>query len=332
MEPSLRHSVCHRSPSRISWPSATEPVSKDLASASADYLAHLSVERGLSTNTLQAYARDLGRYVEWCAAHGLLCVAEVSLTELADFTADLTLGDDAHRPLGAPSVARTVVAIRGFYRFCTLEGWTPDDPTRSWKPPAIARRLPKALTYDEIERLIAAAGDQPEPRGMRDLALVEFLYGTGARIDEVVGLDVDDLDLVEKVVLVRGKGDRQRLLPVGGPALVAVSAYLQSGRPNVSKGTTPAVFLNLRGGRLSRQSAWAAVSQAAQRSEIGHAVSPHTLRHSFATHLVERGADVRAVQELLGHASVTTTQIYTKVTVDSLREVYVTAHPRALQA
>lgn len=306
------------------------PTIPDIPGARTTYLAHLSVERGLSAHTVAAYARDLQRYVDWCGQQGLVELAEISPRHLADFITALVTGDEAHPPLSSASVARVVVAVRGFHRFCAEEGWTQFDPASNWKPPTIPRRLPKALTYTEVEGLIAAAADQSNPRGVRDQALIEFLYGTGTRIDEAIRLDLDELDLTEHTVIVRGKGDRQRLLPLGGAAVAALTAYLETGRLELSRGKTPAVFLNLRGDRLSRQSAWAVVANAAQGAQIDRPVSPHTLRHSFATHLVERGADVRVVQELLGHASVTTTQIYTKVTVEALREVYVTTHPRAL--
>jgi integrase/recombinase XerD len=209
------------------------------------------------------------------------------------------------------------------------------------KPPAPGRRLPKALPYDQVLRLLEAAGGgsgdpaagvDGGPRGLRDRALLEMLYSTGARISETVGLDVDDLDLGERSVVLRGKGGKQRLVPIGRPALAAVDAYLVRGRPVLAargKGNAGALFLNARGARLSRQSAWQVLHTAAERAGIAAAVSPHTLRHSFATHLLDGGADVRVVQELLGHASVTTTQIYTLVTVNTLREVWATAHPRA---
>ena len=221
-----------------------------------------------------------------------------------------------------------MVAVRGFHRFCAEEGLTTDDPARSWRPPAVSPRLPKALTYDSVVALMAAAGAQDPPLGPRDAALCEFLYGTGARITEACGLDIDDVDLTECTVLLRGKGAKERRLPLGSHAAAAIDAYLVRGRPGLVSRSTPALFLNTRGQRLSRQSAWAALSSAADRAGVS-AVSPHALRHSFATHLLEGGADVRVVQELLGHASVTTTQVYTKVTVDTLREVYASSHPRA---
>lgn len=252
----------------------------------------------------------------------------MTAADLADFTVDLARGGGGRSPLAASSVARTVIAVRGFHRFCVVEGITSVDPTRSWKPPTTPRRLPKAIPYDRVVALIEAAGMAEPPVGLRDTALLEVLYGVGARISEACGLDVDDVDLDERVVLLRGKGSRERRLPLGAHAADAVSAYLVRGRPALMTRSTPALFINARGGRLSRQSAWEVIAKAADRAGCA-GVSPHTLRHSFATHLLEGGADVRVVQELLGHASVTTTQIYTRVTVDTLREVYATSHPRA---
>lgn len=279
-----------------------------------------------------AYRRDLDRYRGWCAAKGISALDDITPAHLQDFAAALATGHDGGRALATSSLARTIVAVRGFHSFCLAEGMTTLDPTRQWHPPRAPRRLPKALGYDQVSGLLAAAGLGEGPTMLRDVALVEFLYGTGARIDEACGMDRDDLDLTERAVLLRGKGGRERLVPLGSAALEALDAYLVRGRPAFVRTSTPAVFLNTRGRRLSRQSAWAVVSTAAERAGISQPVSPHTLRHSFATHLVERGADVRVVQELLGHASVTTTQIYTRVTVDTLREVYAAAHPRARES
>ena len=231
--------------------------------------------------------------------------------------------------LASASAARAVSAVRGLHRFAAREGLVAVDVAAEVKPPAPPKRLPKALDVDQVLRLLSVADDTP--LGLRDRALLEFLYGTGARISEAVGAAIDDLDLAaEPAAVLHGKGGRTRLVPVGGYAKAALEAYLVRGRPAlIAKGKgTPAVFLNARGGRLSRQSAWTILHRAADAAGIP-AVSPHTLRHSYATHLLDGGADVRVVQELLGHASVTTTQVYTLVTVDRLREVYATAHPRA---
>jgi integrase/recombinase XerD len=245
-------------------------------------------------------------------------------------------GDPEHPPLSSTSAARTVVAVRGFHRFAVADGLTDLDPASGVKPPTPAKRLPKALPLSDVEAILEAAGAPGTTLALRDRALLEVLYGTGARISEAVGLDVDDLAAVDPeatdaTVLLRGKGGKERLVPIGSYAREAVAAYLVRGRPELaSTGKSgPALFLNARGGRLSRQSAWTVLVKAADRAGVTRDVSPHTLRHSFATHLLDGGADVRVVQELLGHASVTTTQVYTLVTVDNLREVFATAHPRA---
>jgi integrase/recombinase XerD len=236
--------------------------------------------------------------------------------------------------LSAASAARAVSAVRGLHRFAAREGMVATDVAREVRPPAPPRRLPKALDVDQVARLLAVPDDAP--LGLRDKALLEFLYGTGARISEAVGAAVDDLDLGDdSSVTLHGKGGRTRIVPVGRYARAALDAYLVRARPAlaVAGRGMPAIFLNARGGPLSRQSAWTILHRAASAAGLPtdgpHAVSPHTLRHSYATHLLDGGADVRVVQELLGHASVTTTQVYTLVTVDRLREVYATAHPRA---
>jgi integrase/recombinase XerD len=310
------------------------------------YLDHLAVERGAARNTLGAYRRDLDRYRNFLTGRGITGLDKASESDVAEFTMALRAGGTTHPPLAASSVARALIAVRGLHRFAAAEGITTTDVAHAVKPPAAGRRLPKALPYDQVLKLLEAAGggpmdaDNPDasvatdggPRGLRDRALLELLYSTGARISEMVGLDVDDLDTDERAVVLHGKGGKQRMVPIGRPALAAVDAYLVRGRPVLAasgKGSAGALFLNARGGRLSRQTAWQVLQTAAERAGIGAAVSPHTLRHSFATHLLDGGADVRVVQELLGHASVTTTQIYTLVTVNTLREVWATAHPRA---
>jgi integrase/recombinase XerD len=298
--------------------------------ALTSYLDHLAVERGTSRNTLDGYARDLRRYTGHLSAAGVDGLDEVTERHVSAFLATLREGTDEHPPLAASSAARALVAVRGLHKFAVREGLVDIDPAREVRPPAPPRRLPKALPVDDVLRLLdTARGDGAGP--LRDRALLELLYSTGARISEAIGLDLDDVDAKERTVLLDGKGGKQRLVPIGRPALAALDAYLVRARPGLAmhgRGT-PAVFLNVRGGRLSRQSAWQALKVAAERANISASVSPHTLRHSFATHLLEGGADVRVVQELLGHASVTTTQIYTLVTVNTLREVYATAHPRA---
>lgn len=265
-------------------------------------------------------------------ARGIDDVSAVKPGDVAEFLMQLREGDVDHPPLGAGSAARTIVAVRGFHKFVVREGLADADPAGAVKPPAPPKRLPKALSLADVEKILEAAGAPGTTLALRDRALLEVLYGTGARISEAVGLDVDDLDLEQGTVLLKGKGGKQRVVPVGSYARAAVDAYLVRGRPELAAvgGSGGAMFLNSRGGRLSRQSAWAVLNKAVEGAGVTAEVSPHTLRHSFATHLLDGGADVRVVQELLGHASVTTTQIYTLVTVDKLREVYATAHPRAL--
>ncbi|WP_078286100.1 site-specific tyrosine recombinase XerD [Mycobacteroides chelonae] len=300
------------------------------------YLDHLDVERGVAANTLSSYRRDLRRYQQHLADRKIDRLADVSEPDVSDFVVTLRRGDPEHGvpELSASSAARALIAVRGLHRFAAIEGLVPTDVARAVKPPTPNRRLPKSLTVDQVEALLAAAGGAATdgPLDLRNRALLELLYSTGARISEAVGLDVDDVDVQARSALLWGKGGKQRLVPVGRPAVEALQAYLVRGRPDLARrgrGGVPALFLNSRGGRLSRQSAWQVLADAAERAKISAAVSPHTLRHSFATHLLEGGADVRFVQELLGHASVTTTQIYTLVTVSSLREVWAGAHPRA---
>jgi integrase/recombinase XerD len=299
----------------------------------ATYLDHLTVERGVARNTAVSYRRDLDRYATWCAARGIRRLDSVSEDDVADFLAALRTGDAAHPALSASSAARTLVAVRGLHRFALREGMSTTDPAHQVRPPQSPRRLPKAIPLADVEALLEAAAGDGDVAGLRDRALLELLYGSGARISEAVGLDVDDLDLGRGAVLLRGKGGKERIVPLGSYAAAALEAYLVRARPALVQAGrgSHALFLNRRGGRLSRQSAWAILRAAAQRAGLqADHLSPHTLRHSFATHLLDGGADVRVVQELLGHASVTTTQVYTLVTVDKLREVYAAAHPRAL--
>jgi tyrosine recombinase XerD len=295
------------------------------------YLDHLAVERGLAANTLVSYRRDLRRYVEHLAIAGLRGLDEVSESTVSEFLARLREGGDGHAPLSSSSAARAVVAVRGLHRFAVREGLTGADPASSVRPPSPPRRLPRAIPLEDVERLLDAAGSADGPRGLRDRALLELLYGTGARISEAVGLTVDDVEVGGSTVILRGKGGRERIVPLGRYAAQALDGYLVRARPALAAGGrgTPRLFLNARGGPLTRQSAWAILRAAAGRAGLTGRISPHTLRHSFATHLLDGGADVRVVQELLGHASVTTTQMYTLVTVQHLREVYATAHPRA---
>lgn len=308
--------------------------------AMTDYLQHMGVERGLAANTLAAYRRDLARYARHLAQAGRQRPEDITRRDVTAFVQALADGSDGGSPLGVRSAARTVVAVRGLHKFWALEGVTAADPASDVHPPMPGKRLPKAITVDEVTRILEAAGTDTAT-GLRDRALLEFLYSTGARISEAVGLDVDDVALQgddahdaggPAIVRLFGKGSKERLVPLGSFGARALDAYLVRGRPLLAaKGKgTPALFLNARGGRISRQSAWTILKAAAEKANITKDVSPHTLRHSFATHLLEGGADVRVVQELLGHASVTTTQVYTLVTADTLREIYAAAHPRAL--
>jgi len=299
--------------------------------AVAAYLDHLTVERGAAANTIASYRRDLRRYQEFLEGQGLTDLADVREDTVREFLVALRRGDPAAEvaPLADSSVARTLIAARGFHKFAAAEGLVSDDVAHAVRPPKAPRRLPKSLPVDDVLAILDAAGTSDGPRALRDRALLELLYSCGARISEVTSLDVDDIDVEHRAVVLRGKGGKERIVPVGRPALAAVDAYLVRGRPALVKKGTPALFLNIRGGRLSRQSAWQVLVDAADRAGITKDVSPHTLRHSFATHLLDGGADVRVVQELLGHSSVTTTQVYTLVTVTTMREVYATAHPRA---
>ena len=289
------------------------------------YIRHLTIERGVAKNTVAAYRRDLVRYLEYLESKGISNIDQISELTVIGFAEQLvSIGG-----LAPTSVARILAAIRGLHKYWLLENLTNKDPSAEVKPPKAPRRLPKALTVSQVESLLNAVS-VADPIGVRDRAILELLYATGARITEIVSLDLDDL--VDPTLLrVLGKGSKERLVPVGRYAQAALQAYLVRTRPLLAlngKGT-PALFLNQRGGRLSRQSAWQIIHDASELAKLPGEISPHTLRHSFATHLLEGGADVRVVQELLGHSSVTTTQIYTMVTVDALREIYATAHPRA---
>ena len=296
-----------------------------------DYLRHLVVERGLSDNTVQAYRRDLLRYQEYLGSRGIGSLAEVARVDVEEFRRHLD-----HIGLAPASVTRCVVAVRNLHRFAVGSGQLQADVTAGMSPGTRSRRLPKALSMDQVESLLAAP-DTSTVEGLRDAALLELLYGTGARVSEVCALDVDDirpvLDDPDLGLRLIGKGDKERIVPLGSYAAKAVDAWLIRGRPawaEIGNGEH-ALLLNTRGRRLSRQSAWAVIRRAGEAAglDVEH-LSPHSLRHSYATHLLDGGADVRVVQELLGHSSVTTTQIYTLVTADHLREVYRSSHPRAV--
>ena len=333
-------------PSALSQlPGGHPPSPPGLSRLVESYLDHLVVERGVSGHTAAAYRRDLRRYVDYLSERGITEPDRVTTALINDYAMRLREGVPAsageawaERPLSAASVARAVVAVRSLHKFAVAEGVVSDDPAAAVAPPRPPRRLPKALSLEQVQAMLDVPATDTE-LGLRDAALLELLYGTGLRISEAVGLDVDDVSRLARVpagdpapgLRVLGKGRKERIVPVGSYARAALEAYLVRARPALARRSTgnPALFLNARGGRLSRQSAWLMLQTVAARAGITVEVSPHTLRHSFATHLLDGGADVRVVQELLGHASVTTTQIYTLVTVDHLREVYLTAHPRA---
>ena len=297
--------------------------SSEIQRSITEYLNHLVVERALSANTVSAYRRDLGKFMEF-----------ILLNSSEDFSEDLLSKFVAwlrgNGQLSESSISRAVVTVRNFSAFRAKElGLI--DPIRNFAPPKIQQRLPKALSYESILELIGNVGRDANPMALRDAALIELMYGTGSRITEVLDLKVGDLDINDDALMVRltGKGNKQRVVPVGSYARASVDAYVARLRPTLLKAKrSDFLFLNSRGSRLSRQSAWKIISEAAERLKI-EGVSPHSLRHSFATHLLDGGADIRVVQELLGHSSVTTTQIYTLVTIDRLRENYSSAHPRA---
>lgn len=295
------------------------------------YLDHLVVERGLSPNTLEAYRRDLRRYVAFCAKRDLSSPGVIDEATVRSFLASISASTygDGDRPYRATTVARTLSSVRSFHRFLSREGVTEQDPAAAVAQPKLPRSLPRPLSVEEV-RLLLDSPDQGTPDGLRDRAILEILYGAGLRISELVGLDVDDLNLEDGSVRVVGKGGKEREVPLGMFGRDAASAYLTRSRPALaSQASRGALFLNRRGGRITRQSCARLLGGYVRRAGIDRRVTLHTLRHSFATHLLEGGADVRVVQELLGHASVATTQIYTLVTKEHLREVYYTSHPRA---
>ncbi len=289
------------------------------------YIRHLTIERGVAKNTIGAYRRDLRRYLGFLASREIHGIEQITENVVQDFAEQLVTVDD----LAPSSVARVLAGVRGLHKYWLFENLTNLDPSARVKPPKAPRKLPKALSVSQVEDLLNTVAGE-DPISLRDRAILELLYATGARVTEIVTLDLDDLvDPTQLRVL--GKGSKERIVPVGRYAQKALENYLVRTRPQLAalgKGTS-ALFLNQRGGRLSRQSAWQVIHDASEAAKLPGEISPHTLRHSFATHLLEGGADVRVVQELLGHSSVSTTQIYTLVTVDALREVYATAHPRA---
>ncbi|MBB5632100.1 integrase/recombinase XerD [Cryobacterium mesophilum] len=293
----------------------------------------MTIERGLSHNTIQAYRRDLDAYVDHLAGAGVTSPDAITAADVTAFVHELR--DRGEESLATSSTARMLSSVRGFHRFLLEEGLVAADVAADARPPKLASRLPKAISIDQMAALLATT-DGDDEKSLRDKALLELLYATGARISEAVDLNVDDIinsagEGAADVVRLFGKGGKQRLVPLGSFARAALDAYLVRSRPLLSArgASTPALFLGVRGSRLSRQNAWLIIRARAEQAKIGVDVSPHTFRHSFATHLLEGGADVRVVQELLGHSSVATTQIYTLVTADTLRDMYTQAHPRA---
>jgi integrase/recombinase XerD len=305
-------------------------VRDDVSSQIERFLDHLTVERGLSRHTIAAYRRDLARYAEFLGrrrVHDATVVTTRNVTAHIAGVSSSTHGDGV--PYRATSVVRALSSIRAFHRFLMREGEADVDPTAGVIRPRLPQRLPRPLSVDEVGRILA----QPRgstAQGIRDRAVLETLYGAGLRVSELVGLDVDDVDLDEGRVRVLGKGSKERDVPLGRYGRDAIAAYLTRVRPEIATARSrSALFLNLRGGRLTRQGCTGILERHAAAAKIRTRVSPHTLRHSFATHLLEGGADVRVVQELLGHASVATTQVYTLVSKEHLRQVYFSSHPRA---
>jgi integrase/recombinase XerD len=309
------------------------------------YLRHVTIERGLSDNTLAAYRRDLAAYLDFLDSLEINTPAAITAAVVSSYSQQL--GTRAEGALAASSKARMLSSVRSLHRFLLDEGDVESDVAAETKPPKLPSRLPKAITIEQMSAVLAAT-DGDDLQLLRDKALLELLYATGARISEVVALNVDDVlaESVEKnslgeqtsgsvssaeMVRLFGKGNKQRIVPVGSFARTAIDNYLVRVRPTYSLrgASTAALFLGARGARMSRQNAWLIIRAAAERAHLGFEISPHTFRHSFATHLLEGGADVRVVQELLGHSSVATTQLYTLVTADTLRDMYATAHPRA---
>ena len=303
-----------------------------------EFVSHIQIEKGLAANTVAAYRRDLGTWSAYCSLADV-DPASASDEDLTDLLRRLRAGKPpASRPLSPSTVSRLVVSLRTFYRFLLREGRIDRDPTAALGVPKQPRSLPKAIPFEDIERLLQAPPD--DLLGRRDRAMFEVLYGCGLRISELSSLDVDDVDIEAGTVLVRsGKGSKGRQVPIGRAGRAAVGRYLTASRPALtgrakapSGRDRPALFLNARGGRLSRQGCWKILKSHAGLAGIGEKVSPHTLRHSFATHMLDAGADIRVVQELLGHANVSTTSIYTKVSQDTLRDIYYSSHPRAGRA
>jgi integrase/recombinase XerD len=311
-------------------------VGDELDGLLAEHDSWLRVERGLAPNSLVAYRRDLRRYADYLRRRGVtgnVASHDIGVDEaiVAGFVDELQQArtDDGQRRYKESSIARSLAAVRSFHRFCVEEGLLDDDPSGDVGAPRVPQGIPKALTEGEVDALLGAVpGDGPRPQ--RDRAILELLYAGGLRISELVGLDLGDVDLYDGQVRVMGKGSKERVVPLGRSAREAVGDYLTTGRPELAgRQRVTALFLNARGGRLTRQGAWLIVRAAGDRAGLQGRLFPHVLRHSCATHMLDRGADIRVVQELLGHASLSTTQVYTKVSPERLRAVYDAAHPRA---
>jgi integrase/recombinase XerD len=289
-----------------------------------EFFNYLRIEKGLAENSINAYRHDLVKYVNFALDKGIAGPSQVGQEDITDF-----LNREKFKGMSPSTLSRYVSSIRGFHKFLVREGFTSHQPTSSLKTPRKPLLLPRALSKGEVTRLL----EQPlveDPAGLRDRAILETLYATGIRISELTSLDLDDIDIREGEVRVVGKGNRERVVPLGGKACEALRHYLQSGRPHLlKKGQIHALFLNQKGGRLSRSGAWRIIKYHAERVGLGDKLTPHTLRHSFATHLLENGADLRFIQEMLGHSSISTTQVYTHVSLTQLKQTYLKAHPRA---
>lgn len=296
-----------------------------------DFLAHLELERGLSRHTLEAYRTDLLQYGNYLGEHDLDPL-KVKAGDLLTYVATLADGE-GDRPPGTPAtVRRKTAALRSFYRHLRREELLHDDPTAGIITPKRARRLPKVLEYPEVERLLKAPRGN-EPTAVRDRAILEVMYACGLRASETIGLEWTDIDLEEAVLRAHGKGAKQRLVPLGRQAAAALTAYMRSARPALAgNGESAALFLNYRGRPLSRQGLYKIVRTHARAAGLDAGIGPHTLRHSFATHLLSGGCDLRALQEMLGHADISTTQVYTHLSGERLKEAYFSAHPRAVMA
>ena len=297
-----------------------------------DFFNYLSIEKGLASNTTDAYRRDLERFFHYLSINQLN-LAQVTAEELVGYVSWLRGRSNTEFKIGESSIARNIISLRSYFTYLSKEHQY-SNPTLNFYPPKIPKRLPKALTVEQIMSILEIAGD--DLISLRDRALLELLYATGGRVTEIINLNTTDISTIENedseitTVRVKGKGGKERVVPIGSFGLTAVTDYLTRSRPTLSKVLTQkALFLNQRGGRLTRQSAWSIVANRAARAGLAEVVTPHSMRHSFATHLLDGGADIRVVQELLGHASVTTTQIYTLITIDRLRESYASAHPRS---